>query len=128
MAPLGSGLTTDTPAYFSSWVHVATGGATGGNSAPQRAVVGSPNCPLKGWGEAVPFYCQSYAVTVCVFVCVSILSTYIHIYLYIHTYICIFLSYGFHIYTHISSLLFLPLVWSPLGSAEAPGCLVVGSP
>ena len=35
----------NTPANFSSLVHVATGGATGASSA-----VGSPNCPVKGWG------------------------------------------------------------------------------
>lgn len=29
---------------------------------------------------------------------------------------------------YMNSLSFLLLVWSPLGSAAAPGCLVVGSP
>lgn len=50
----------NTPANFSSLVHVATGGATGGSSALQRAAVGSPNCPARVGGGGVLCICQKH--------------------------------------------------------------------
>lgn len=50
----------NTPANFSTLVHVATGGPTGGISTLQKAAVGSPNCPAKGWREGVLDTCQKY--------------------------------------------------------------------